>query len=71
MNRTIKDTTVKRYHYDPLERHFADFVSAYNFGRRLKTPKGLTPYELICKRWIIEPEKLSLDPIYQSPGLNS
>jgi len=46
MNRTIKDATVKRYHYDDhaqLERHLADFVAAYNFGRRLKTLKGLTP----------------------------
>ncbi|AOO84942.1 IS481 family transposase [Bosea vaviloviae] len=73
MNRTIKDATVKRYHYDDheqLERHLANFVSAYNFGRRLKTLKGLTPYEFICKRWTIEPEKFKLDPIHQMPGLN-
>src|SRR2546421_7752279 len=39
MNRTIKDVTVKRYHYDDhnqLRRHLADFVDAYNFGRRSK-----------------------------------
>ena len=58
MNRTIKEATVQRYHYDShrqLEAHLADFVSAYNFGRRLKTLKGLTPYEFICKRWTLEP----------------
>ena len=52
MNRTIKDATVKRYHYethDQLRSHLADFVDAYNFARRLKTLKGLTPYEFICK----------------------
>ena len=52
MNRTIKDATVKRFHYashDQLRQHLADFVAAYNFGRRLKTLKGLTPYEFICK----------------------
>jgi transposase InsO family protein len=46
MNRTIKGATVKRYHYDThdqLERHLADFVTAYNFGRRLKTLRGLWP----------------------------
>ena len=67
MNRTIKDATVKRYHYDShdqLSRHLADFVSAYNFARRLKTLKGLTPYEFICKRWTIEPERFKLDPIH-------
>ena len=43
MNRTIKDATVKRYHYDnhdQLRRHLADFVAAYNFGRRLKPPRA-------------------------------
>jgi transposase InsO family protein len=47
MNRTIKEATVKRYHYDhheQLERHLTDFINAYNFGRRLNTLKGLTPY---------------------------
>ena len=52
MNRTIKEATVQRYHYDrhdQLRRHLDDFVAAYNFGRRLKTLKGLTPYEFISK----------------------
>jgi transposase InsO family protein len=34
MNRTIKEATVQRYHYDSheqLERHLDDFVTAYNF----------------------------------------
>ena len=46
MNRTIKDATVKRFYYethDQLRQHLADFVSAYNFARRLKTLRGLTP----------------------------
>ena len=53
MNRTIKEATVRRYYYDSHDssrppRHFLD---AYNFGKRLKTLKGLTPYEYICKIW--------------------
>ena len=47
MNRTVKDATVRRYHYDShaqLARHLDDFVSAYNFGRRLKRLRGLTPH---------------------------
>jgi len=46
MNRTIKEATVQRYHYDgqaQLESHVADFVAAYNFGRRLKTLKASLP----------------------------
>jgi hypothetical protein len=37
MNRTIKEATVKRYHYethDQLRQHLTDFVAAYNFARR-------------------------------------
>ena len=74
MNRTIKDATVKRYHYDShdqLRQHLDDFVSAYNFGRRLKILKGLTPYEYICKIWTKEPERFTLDPIHQIPGPNT
>ena len=74
MNRTIKEATVRRFHYDShqqLEAHLADFISAYNFGRRLKTLKGLTPYEFICKIWTKEPKRFRLDPIHQMPGLNS
>jgi transposase InsO family protein len=74
MNRTIKEATVKRFHYDDndqLRRHLAEFVAAYNFGRRLKTLKGLTPYEFICKRWTSEPDRFTLNPLQQMPGLNS
>jgi transposase-like protein len=73
MNRTIKDATVKRFHYDDhnqLRDHLANFIRAYNFGRRLKTLKGLTPYEFICKQWTIEPQRFTLNPIHQMPGLN-
>ncbi|MBA7558539.1 hypothetical protein ES708_00143 [subsurface metagenome] len=73
MNRTIKDATVKRYHYDShgqLRAHLADFVSAYNFARRLKTLRGLTPYEAICKAWSAEPCRFRSNPLHQMPGPN-
>ena len=60
MNRTIKDATVKRFHYDShhqLRRHLQDFIDAYNCGRRLQTLTGLTPYEFICKQWTSEPDR--------------
>jgi len=74
MNRTIKDATVKRYHYDSHQQfksHLTDFVNAYNYGRRLKTLNGLTPYEYICKIWTTEPKRFIIDPIHQMPGLNT
>jgi transposase InsO family protein len=74
MNRTIKDATVKRFHYEThneLRSHLSDFVSAYNFAKRLKTLKGLSPYEFICKAWTKEPERFTLSPLQQMPGLNT
>jgi len=74
MNRTIKDATVKRYHYDDhgqLRGHLNDFINAYNYARRLKTLGGLTPYEYICEIWTNEPERFNLNPTYQMPGLNT
>ena len=63
MNRTIKEATVKRYHYDShrqLQSHLTDFISAYNYGRRLKALKDLTPCEFIAKMWTKEPERFRL-----------
>jgi transposase InsO family protein len=74
MNRTLKEATVNRYHYDgheQLRAHLADFVTAYNFARRLKILKGLSPYEYICNAWTKEPGRFILDPIQQMPGLNT
>ncbi len=74
MNRTIKDATVKRFYYethDRLREQLANFVAAYNFAKRLKTLKGLTPYEFICKCWTKEPQRFTSNPHHQIPGPNS
>ncbi len=74
MNRTIKDATVHRYHHDDhdqLRCHLEQFVQAYNFGRRLKTLKGLTPYEAICRIRQNEPDRFITNPLHQMPGLNN
>jgi hypothetical protein len=69
MNRTIKDATVKRYFYE-THSELRDVVDAYNFARRLKTLKGLTPYEFICKAWTSQPHRFTIGPLQKMPGLN-
>ncbi|MCB9985552.1 MAG: IS481 family transposase [Micavibrio sp.] len=74
MNRTIKDATVKKYYYQThaqLKEHMQTFLMAYNFARRLKTLKGLTPYEYICKIWTNEPERFNINPFQHTVGLNT
>uniref|UniRef100_UPI0023559428 IS481 family transposase n=1 Tax=Pseudoalteromonas sp. TaxID=53249 RepID=UPI0023559428 len=52
MNRTLKEATVKKYHcktHEELKKHLANFLDVYNFAKKLKTLKGLTPYEkIVC-----------------------
>jgi hypothetical protein len=69
-----KNGQVERLHPDDhnqLRRHLQDFINTCNFGRRLKTLKGLSPDEFICKRWTSEPERFIIDPTHQVQGLNS
>ena len=72
MNRTLKEATVYRYYYDThqqLRDHMATFLMAYNFAKRLKSLKGLTPYEFICQQWQKQPERFTHDPSHHTLGL--
>jgi transposase InsO family protein len=74
MNRTLKELTVKRFHYERYEQlrtHLADFMTAYNFARRLKTLNGLTPYEYFAKIWTSEPDRFIVNLIHQMPEINT
>ena len=72
MNRTLKDATVKRYHYEThgqLNAHLEAFLMAYNFAKRLKTLRGLTPHEYICKIWTAQPDRFRINPTHHTAGL--
>ena len=57
--------------HDQLAQHLGDFISAYNFWRRLKTLKCLAPYKFTCKCWTAEPERFIPRPLRQMPELNT
>ena len=66
----IKDATVKRSHYDSndqLRQHLQIFIDAYSRGRRLKTLRGLTPYEYVARVWTKDPVRFKIDP-YRYPS---
>ena len=74
MNRTLKDATVRRYHYQThrqLKEHSLAFLDAHNFARRLKTLRGLTPYQAICKASADQPRRFRYDPTHLTSGLNN
>jgi transposase InsO family protein len=71
MNRTLKEATVNRYHYETneqLKAHLSVFLMAYNFAKRLKTLRGLTPHEYVCKVWTDSPERFKLKPFHHTSG---
>lgn len=73
MNRTIKEATVKIYHYESQDRiaeHIHDFLLAYNYGKKLKSLKFQTPFEFICHQWIEKPELFLCNPRHYFKGLN-
>lgn len=45
-----------------LHKHLQAVISVYNFARRLKTLRGLTPYEFIVKMWTEKPELFHAKP---------
>jgi len=74
MNRTLKEATVKNYHdqtHQHLKAHLQAFLMAYNCAKRLKTLRGLTPYEYICQGWQQEPERFTINLYHHTLGLNT
>jgi hypothetical protein len=70
MNRTIKDATIKIFHYDCLESlkaHVLVFVTAYNFAKHLKALRWRTPYQAICDAWISDPSPFKINPHHLIP----
>ena len=73
-NRTLEEATVRRYHdesHDQLCHHLAVFHDADNFAKSLKTLKGLTPFESICKAWTNQPDRFNYEPIQLTSGLHT
>lgn len=71
MNRTIKDATVKTYHYGDLESlraHVLAFLTAYNFAKHLKALRWRTPYQIICEAWTKNPSVSKINPHHLIPG---
>jgi len=74
MNRTIKDATVKVFHYETLESlsaHVLAFVTAYNFAKHLKALRWRTPFQAIRDAWTKDPAPFKINPHHLIPGPHS
>ncbi len=71
MNRTVKEATVKAFHYpdlDSLKAHVLAFVTAYNLAKHLKALRWRTPFQAICDAWTKDPSIFKMDPHHLTPG---
>src|ERR671915_227559 len=71
MNRTVKEATIKAFHYPDLEAlkaHVLAFVTAYNFAKHLKRLRSRTPFQAVCDAWAKDPSIFKMDPHHLIPG---
>ena len=74
MNRTVKEATIKAFHYpdlDALRAHVFAFVRAYNFAKHLKALRWRTPFQAVCDAWTKDPTIFKIDPHHLIPGPNT
>ena len=73
-NRTIKEATVKQFHYESLEqlqRHLDSFLLAYNHAYKLSAIGRITPWQAILERWSANPKLFRINPNHQLVRLNN
>jgi transposase InsO family protein len=71
MNRTVKEATIKTFHYpdlDALKAHVLAFVRAYNLAKRLKALRWRTPFQVVLDAWTKDPSIFRIDPRHLIPG---
>jgi transposase InsO family protein len=74
MNRTVKEATIKAFHYpdlDALRAHVLAFITAYNCAKHLKALRWRTPFQAICDAWKVDPSAFKIDPRHLIPGPHS
>jgi transposase-like protein len=73
-NKTIKENTTRKYKYDSiksLKSHLNDFLMIYNFQRKLKSLKYISPYDKMIEEWNKNPKCFNKNPYHYTVGLNS
>ena len=71
MVRTLKEATVKSFHYETradLEAHLRAYVVVYNLGKHLKGLRWRTPLQATCDAWAKDPSVFKADPHHLITG---
>ena len=57
--------------FSQLRQHLQAFIDAYNFAKKLKAIKGLTPWEFVIKEWKSNPKSFIIKPNPFNMGPNT
>ena len=71
MNRTIRKTSIKAFHYpdlDSLKAHVLANARAFNFAKHFKALRWKTPYQTIVEAWQKNLAIFKVDPRHLIPG---
>jgi transposase InsO family protein len=71
MNRTVKEATIKAFHYpnlDALKAHVLTFITAYNFAKHLKALHGELPSRSSATPGRKTPHPFRINPHHLIPG---
>src|SRR3954454_14884039 len=74
MNRTVKDATIKAFHYPDLEAlqaHVLAFVTACKFTKHLKALRWRTPFQAVRDAWQANPSIFTIDPHHRIRGAHT
>mgnify|MGYP005840010893 CR=1 FL=1 len=73
MNKTIKNNTTKKYHYETaesLKQHLMAFLLLYNHQKKLKSLNYQSPYDIILNMYKSKPHLFYDNPYHRILGLN-
>lgn len=71
---TIKEVTVKSFRYasiQELRQHISDWLTDYNFTKKIKVLKFSPPYEATKELWKSKPDVFVVKPSHHMPGPNA
>lgn len=72
-NKTLKNATVKTYHYDDvmqLKQHLMSYLLVHNYQKKLKALKFQTPYDFLLLSYQNQPHLFKDNPNHKLVGLN-
>jgi transposase-like protein len=73
-NKMLKNHTTKAFHYESVARlkvHLMTFLLYYNFSKKLKSLKFVSPYDKIVQYYHTNPELFRYNPCHKKVGLNT